>query len=608
MRKRFFVKNLALFLVPMVVPLLLLGSLSFLAVQRYVNNEVERNNTNLFTQIDQNIQLLFHELDSLYLSFSSPGVIYSLKEVLRTQTLTYEQNQLMNTLKASIDTPANARPYIESVYVYIENDNGFFLTSTTEGLARLGDYPDHSWFDGYRRGQSKQGIFAESRTITRYSFEKPTPITTVYKSLTSTTRSSPDGVIALNLRTRYIESLLQHIETLPNQSLLIADENNRILFQNRDYPYLRELDLERFNDNSGKAVVIKLGGESYSLLQLQSPDNGWKYISVTPRQSLYAIPSQLSLLTLLSIGLAMLLGLALAAFMTWKSVAHIQLIVSTIRSHERGVPRPGPSPSVRADEYGFIVNNILQSFAERNQLKLQLSEEKYLLKSAELLALQNQINPHFLFNTLETIYWKTLSLTGRPNAANAMLENLSNLLRYALDGSGEIVHFETEMKVAKSYIDIQKIRYPHTFDVVWEYDEQEIQSCRIVKMTLQPLIENAIYHGLKEKRGEGRIKVKAQLQSTSCMRITVTDNGVGMSPEWLAAVGEHVRNHTELTGHIGLFNTNKRLRLTYGESYRIHIRSKQGLGTVIDLYLPYVPDASLLEPDLLKWKKDQVRA
>ncbi|MCR8630453.1 sensor histidine kinase [Paenibacillus radicis (ex Xue et al. 2023)] len=586
MPRKFFIKNLALFLIPMIIPLLIIGSLSFLITQRYVNNEITRNSSNLFLQIDRSIQLIFYQLDSLFLSFSNPSVIYSLKDVLRTQSITYEQNQMMNSLKMSINTPANSQPYIESIYVYIENQNGYFLTSSLEGLVNLKDYYDKDWFESYMRNKNNKGIFAESRLITRSSFEKPIPITTIYKPLISTTRSQPDGVIALNIYTQYIENQLKNIDTLPDQSLLIADELNTIIFKNYDLPYLQDLDLTKFNDHSGTALALKLKGEAYSAFRLLSPNNGWNYISITPDKSLFAIPSQLRKLTFWSLGLCFLLGFILAYYITTKNVRHIRTIFSIIKSAENNTPQSELALTAKKDEYGYIINNIVQSFILQNQLNLQLTEKKYLLKSAELLALQYQMNPHFLFNTLETIYWKTLRLTGQPNEVNFMLENLSKVLHYALDRPQEIVTIEKEINYTKSYIDIQQIRYPNKFKVNWEFNDEDVKAFSIIKMSLQPLIENSIYHGIKEKEGMGCIKIKVLRCHPSCMRITVTDNGVGMNKEHLERISEHFRQNTEIHDHIGLFNTNKRMTLTYGEAYGIQIRSKPGFGTVIDLNIP----------------------
>ncbi|MDK2800407.1 MAG: two-component system, sensor histidine kinase YesM [Clostridiales bacterium] len=216
---------------------------------------------------------------------------------------------------------------------------------------------------------------------------------------------------------------------------------------------------------------------------------------------------------------------------------------------------------------------------------MQLSERKYKLQTMELLALQSQMNPHFLFNTLQTIYWKVCSFTGKSNEVNRMIENLSDILRYSLETGEMNVTLEEEIKNTISYIEIQKIRYKDKFDVIWEYDD-DIKQLKVVKLLLQPLVENSIYHGIKEKEGKSYIKIKIN-HSNHWIKIVVIDNGLGITPEKLIKLQEKLNQDQDYSEHIGLFNTNKRLMLTYyGNQFRIKIRSKMGWGTAVYIYIP----------------------
>lgn len=584
MHIKFFVKNLVLFLIPMLIPMLILGTLSYHVTQKYVKSEAARNNTNLFSQIDRSIQLLFQEMDSLYLSFNRPETVYSLKEVLRTNLLTYEQNQLMNTLKNIINTPVNSRNYIESIYVYIENQNGYFITSYTEGLVRLGQYHDTSWYQTYQDQKYNPNVFTETRTIRRFHNEKPRAITTVYKTLSSITDNLPNGVIVLNIYSDYIDSLLADIEASSNQSIFIADAQNRIIFSStRGLIDLVESSIADLEQN--RPIPLSANGSSYSAFRYLSPENGWNYISLTPRDSQFSISSLLNNITILSLCLSVLLGFGFAYYMTRKNVNHIRAIISIIKSAEKG-PNGSQLPvSARNDEYGFIINKFIQSFLEKQQLDLQLAEKKYMLRSTELMALQYQINPHFLFNTLETVYWKAVGILGHPNEVNAMLERLAKILKYSLDQANKVVTIEKEINYTRTYIEIMKVRYPGKFDVLWELDDDRIPAYNMIKLLLQPLVENSIYHGIKEKKAGGRIKIKMSLRSDS-IRLAVIDNGIGMKQETLLWIRERMQDSSEPGEHVGLFNTHKRLRLAYGDRHGLKIRSKSGLGTCLEMSIP----------------------
>ncbi|MET3290855.1 UNVERIFIED_CONTAM: sensor histidine kinase YesM [Brevibacillus sp. OAP136] len=141
-----------------------------------------------------------------------------------------------------------------------------------------------------------------------------------------------------------------------------------------------------------------------------------------------------------------------------------------------------------------------------------------------------------------------------------------------------------EITYTISYIDIQKVRYTDTFDVIWSV-EDSIFNYRVMKLFLQPLVENSLYHGIKEKGSFGMIKIKMKvIQST--LHISVTDNGIGMTPERLREVRDNLNAIIEQTNHIGLYNTHRRLKLTFGEQYGVFISSKFRWGTSVKLTIP----------------------
>jgi two-component system sensor histidine kinase YesM len=293
------------------------------------------------------------------------------------------------------------------------------------------------------------------------------------------------------------------------------------------------------------------------------------------------------------------LGLALTYLLTRRSLRHIHRMISIIKSAEKGLPLPEiPGAGKREDEYGYIIQTMTRNFIQSSYLNVQLSEKKFRLQAAELLALQSQINPHFLFNTLETLNWKAMALTGGPNEVNDMLEHLSELLRYTLDKPGRIVPLMKEIDYTKHYVAIQQIRYGAKFRCVWAYDPEEIMPFSTVKLILQPLIENSLYHGIKEMEGNGGIKIKISRHS-GWTAVSVIDNGIGMTKPRLEEVRRSVAMHMEEDNgydwntwnsedgsHIGLANTNRRIRLAYGTREGLHILSKQRLGTVVRLKIP----------------------
>jgi two-component system sensor histidine kinase YesM len=206
------------------------------------------------------------------------------------------------------------------------------------------------------------------------------------------------------------------------------------------------------------------------------------------------------------------------------------------------------------------------------------------LREAELKLLQEQINPHFLYNTLDTIIW--LAETGKSDTVVKMVSSLSNYFRTSLSKGNSMITIKEEELHVRSYLQIQQLRYGDILD----YEiliPQELEEYTIPKITLQPLVENALYHGIKNKRGKGRITVLGKKEG-DYLQLLVCDNGLGMPDERLSQVrrGLTVKD-TYQKDFYGLYNVNERIHLYYGQEYGIEIRSKYLEGTEVVITMPY---------------------
>ncbi|MBO9611018.1 MAG: sensor histidine kinase [Paenibacillaceae bacterium] len=206
-------------------------------------------------------------------------------------------------------------------------------------------------------------------------------------------------------------------------------------------------------------------------------------------------------------------------------------------------------------------------------------------KEAEMNALQAQINPHFLYNTLESINWEAMMMTGGANKVSGMVTALSDLLRLSISKGKEIVLFEDEINHVKNYLFIQKERYSDKFDVEWDIDPR-LYGYRTLKLILQPLVENAIYHGIELKQDRGLIRINGSIRPDYLL-VEIIDDGLGMSPEQLDAVRLSLHDTDPEPGRgIGIHNVNERIQLYCGKAYGITIYSEQGAGTRIEVRLP----------------------
>lgn len=581
-----FRKNLFLFLLPLLIPLVSFGFFSQFITKQYFEEELKINNANLLKQTRENLELIFNELDSLNLTFSTNfEITVKLKNILNktSSTLNYEEYKVLTTISNFITAPANARPYIHSIYVYMDNDLKKFLTSTN-GLVNLNNFYDTSWYDNYLTSNQKEFFWTEKRNIKNYDFEKTnTEILTVYRSLHLPGYKEKIGVIVLNVYADYLQKHLNNLVTHPEQRIIITNKENHFIFENKPIDFTSQ-ELSKLLNIPDPVFNFRSQENNFIVSQLFSEKYGWKYLSIVPYSTLYQVIFKLQNLTILFSVFSFLLGLLLTYWLSKKNHRQLESIVSIIKSAESGQELPQPPDRIK-DEYGYIAYNILTTFIEQNYLKVQLSERKYKLNFMELLALQSQINPHFLFNVLETIKWKTMQYTNKPNEASKMVEYLSDILRYSLESPGKKVTLWEELYNTRSYIKIQKVRFEDKFDVYWEYNEASLEYL-IIRLILQPLIENAIQHGIRPLERKCYIKVKI-IEQNEKLKIAVIDNGAGIDPDKLKILRDClIQDNNYSSEHLGLYNTNKRIKLTYGEEYGLKIRSKKGWGTAIYLQIP----------------------
>lgn len=221
-------------------------------------------------------------------------------------------------------------------------------------------------------------------------------------------------------------------------------------------------------------------------------------------------------------------------------------------------------------------------------------DTQLLLKKAEFDTLQSQINPHFLYNTLDAIRGQALK-DGTPTVSS-MVEALSSLFRYSISSNDTFRTFEEELSNLDHYLLIQQFRFNNRFQIIKEIEDETILHCiKIPKLLLQPIVENAIYHGLEMKSGEGIIRIKAYHTDKAIM-IIIHDNGIGIDLETLKRINEALRDgvsdFSARTNHgtgMALININKRIQLYYGSDYGLTVYSTVGLGTEVHISLPLEP-------------------
>ncbi len=237
---------------------------------------------------------------------------------------------------------------------------------------------------------------------------------------------------------------------------------------------------------------------------------------------------------------------------------------------------------VRSETYELrtLGEGMEQMIARLNAQIQEITQKQASLRKAELALLQAQVNPHFLYNTMDTIIW--LIEASRPQAAVEMVSNLSSFFRHSLSRGEDVITLGEEEEHVRSYLQIQQARYKDILEYTIQIDAA-LRETRLPKLTLQPLVENALYHGIKLKRGKGCIYITSRKEGADVL-LQITDDGAGMAAARLEELNRAIENG-ERVG-FGLVTVHERLRLLFGLPYGLTLSSQEGVGTTVTVQVP----------------------
>lgn len=238
-------------------------------------------------------------------------------------------------------------------------------------------------------------------------------------------------------------------------------------------------------------------------------------------------------------------------------------------------------------EIGKGINDLSENVVNLMNTRIKQERQK---KDLEYQILQSQINPHFLYNTLNSVKWMA-TIQGATGIAD-MMTVLARLLKNVSKRSESMITLKEELELAGDYFQIQQYRYGSSISIRYEIASEDLFGCMVHRFSLQPLIENALFHGLEPKRAPGTITVFASSEGsgeTKVLVLSVTDDGIGMSQETIEKVmsGESLEG-SDFFKHIGISNVNNRIKYDFGASYGITITSEPGVYTTMTIRIPYI--------------------
>ncbi|MCD8154993.1 MAG: histidine kinase [Clostridiales bacterium] len=309
---------------------------------------------------------------------------------------------------------------------------------------------------------------------------------------------------------------------------------------------------------------------------------GWFMVTILPSQPLIARGNRLTLMFLGIYLITALLAFILAVSLSRSITGRLSSVVNQMQTVRQGPPVPMESPVVH-DEVGDLIDTYNFMTRRMNHLLRQQSRNAEELRIAEFNSLQAQINPHFLYNTMDMINW--MALQGRTSEVSDAIQKLSRFYKLTLSQKSSIVSIASEIEHVSIYADLQNMRFHDTITLITDIPD-ELTRFQMPKLTLQPVVENAILHGILEKDSKAGTIVLTGWMEMDDIVLLVSDDGIGIPPEKLANILTGTGNSSSGGTNIGVFNTHRRLQILYGTNYGLSYSSTPGKGTDVEIRIP----------------------
>lgn len=403
------------------------------------------------------------------------------------------------------------------------------------------------------------------------------------------------GYIAISINLENLSKLIDNIELSKNGNLYIVDSKGRIIAGKDQTQLLRTIDFDKntagktaWDDGTPGFFEGNIRQTGYFVFNAPLSINGWKLIFTIPAKEMTDSVSS-TLLSIIIIGAASFIIItAISTLVLYNALHPLKNIVDSIKEIRSGnlTQKVAINGCLEVNqlstEYNFMLDRI-------NNLLDKIVDEQKALRKSELKAFRAQINPHFLYNTLDSI--KCLTVCGDNKKASQLIASISTFFRIGLSGGSEEIPIRDEVEHARQYLFIQKIRCSEKMDYLIDIDT-EIENYKTPKLILQPLIENAIFHGINRKEIHGLIKVLVKKENENTIVYEITDNGAGMTPDELKILNEKINapllQSTAGNHGYAVRNVNQRIKLSYGDSYGIVFESKSEIGTKVRVTIPVV--------------------
>ncbi|MFC4696947.1 cache domain-containing sensor histidine kinase [Enterococcus aquimarinus] len=547
-----------------IIIILMMTYVYYINSHNLIKKQMDNTTFNILHQTGSNIDILLEEYDSIIFNIKKDPIIQSyLKEEPSLDNFeNYEQQkEMINRVYDYI----LYEPGVESVFIVTESGEKIEISKTLVKYDLNRDY--------------KKNIYAEGGKTLWLESNYENGYISAGSQINHLLSMKPLGYIILNVSEESFSKVYSKMNAVKEGEVFIVNKNLKIISAENDETLIKRAT----NQNSQTLfetdnTLININNKQFKLSWTNVNNDEWFLVYGTPiisyRETLYNLKGSLSVLILIG----MIISTLLSILITRQFSRPIKKLNETMTQFGKG--DLNVTYKVHSgDEIGTLGNSFNLMAENINELLEKVSSEKILKKEAELKSLRMQINPHFLYNTLETVNWMA-RVKGIPEVGD-IVKSLAEMMRYSIDGS-EFSDLESELNNISNYLEIQKRRYGKSL-IVKHLISEELLNVKTPKLILQPIIENALVHGFEETEHEQLLIIEAR-KVDSYLLVNIIDNGCGMSEEKLQEVRKKIQDTSsnDSEQHIGLQNVNLRLKRYYEELEGLKVHSKLGQGTKIE--------------------------
>lgn len=577
------------YLVIILLVIAVLGSSFFYLFSRTMIDKYYQYITQLNNQIILNLEKNINDIEKTSFVISYEDKFNEIMGADSKSPELYNTNyaQEYNSIDSFFVNVFESRMEIYGIYIYsLDGENKYARNRGNMGF--LGKRAnEEEWF---KKAVEKQGRTTLLGLHKNELFDDSVQVISVVRAITDIRNNKILGVIVVDESVDQIGKIVDNIKIGEKGAVAILDEQNNLVYSNDYKTYEKLLDMEDFKSDlsskSDQPFIVGRGAGRMVINESVSERTKWKVITCVSYSDLMKEGRTMREILLWVILACALSAFAISVYISGKASGTLIRMKRLMEKVETG------NLDVSMEVYGE--NEIAKLASGFNSMIYKIKEliekeynENLLRKEAELNLLQAQINPHFLYNTLGSI--KNLAKTEGAGKTSEMIQSLSRIFRYNLGKIGSVVTIKDEIDHIKNYLFIQKYRFQDKIEVVFDIQEGTLNESILI-MTLQPIVENAIVHGLEPKIGSGRIEIKVR-HAGEYTKIYVVDDGVGMSPHLIQELNNSFEHNNQFvdnnsSGKIGIFNVNSRIKYRFGKQYGVKISGNSGSGITVELLLP----------------------